>query len=257
MNWRAFSSMLSRDLLVARRDLIGLVLQTILQPLLLVIVFGQIMVRGGLMSTQYKTTLLPGIVAITILLTGIQAVAMPLMTEFVSTGEIEDRLLAPIRIEWVAIAKVIAGMIQVFAAGAVVLPISWLLMGRGVDLTFQYTGRLIVVVLLTALLSAAGGLIIGCTVIPSHMGVIYSLVLAPMVTFGCVYYSWSALADFPRLIRTVALINPLVYASEGLRGALTPQIPHIPTAVVISVLAALDSLLIVIGLNRFSRKAIG
>jgi len=246
MNWRAFGSMLTRDLLVARRDLIGLVLQTMLQPLLLVIVFGQIMVRGGLMSTQYKTTLLPGIVAITILLTGIQTVAMPLMTEFVSTGEIEDRLLAPIRIEWVAIAKVIAGMIQVLAAATVVLPLSWLLMGGGVDLTFQDAGQLIVIVLLIALLSAAGGLVVGCTVIPPHMGVIYSLVLAPMVTFGCVYYSWSALADFPRMVRMVALINPLVYASEGLRGALTPQIPHIPMGIVISVLVVLDSLLVAV-----------
>ena len=55
----------------------------------------------------------------------------------------------------------------------------------------------------------------------------FSMVIAPMMMFGCAYYPWSALKAFPGLQYAV-LINPLVYASEGLRGALAPQIPHIP-----------------------------
>ena len=42
--------------------------------------------------------------------TGIWAVAMPLIAEFQWTREIEDRLLAPISVAWIAIEKVIAGM---------------------------------------------------------------------------------------------------------------------------------------------------
>jgi len=42
--------------------------------------------------------------------TGIWAVAMPLIAEFQFTREIEDRLLAPIEISWLAIQKLIAGM---------------------------------------------------------------------------------------------------------------------------------------------------
>ena len=41
---------------------------------------------------------------------------------------------------------------------------------------------------------------------------------APMMMFGCAYYPWSMLSAFPGLQYAV-LINPLVYASEGLRGA--------------------------------------
>ena len=36
---------------------------------------------------------------------------MPLIAEFQWTREIEDRLLAPIDIRWIAVEKVIAGMI--------------------------------------------------------------------------------------------------------------------------------------------------
>jgi ABC-2 type transport system permease protein len=39
-----------------------------------------------------------------------------------------------------------------------------------------------------------------------------------MMMFGCAYYPWSMLSAFPGLQYAV-LINPLVYASEGLRGA--------------------------------------
>ena len=52
------------------------------------------------------------------------------------------------------------------------------------------------------------------------------------------------------------LINPLVYASEGLRGALAPQIPHIPLPAVLAGLAALDLLFLYFGLKKFHGKAV-
>jgi len=76
--------------------------------------------------------LLPGVMAISMVLAGVQAVAMPLITEFQFTREIEDRLLAPIEIGWLAVEKVVAGMIQALSR-------AWcnsrgvLLMGSGVS----------------------------------------------------------------------------------------------------------------------------
>ncbi len=83
--------------------------------------------------------------------------------------------------------------------------------------------------LLVALLSAAGGLTLGCSIGQTQIGLMFSLVVAPMMMFGCAYYPWSALATFP-VLQYAVLINPLVYASEGLRGTLAPQVPHIPHA---------------------------
>ena len=103
MNWKAFRAMLARDVHVARRNALTMVLQTLLQPLLFVFIFGMVMTRSGLMPPSYKSMLLPGIVAISMLMTGIQAVSMPLIAEFQFTKEIEDRLLAPKEIHWVAI----------------------------------------------------------------------------------------------------------------------------------------------------------
>ena len=48
------------------------------------------------------------------------------------------------------------------------------------------------------------------------------------------------------------LINPLVYASEGLRGALVPQVPHMNTLVVIGALAVIDLRAVVFGAQEVS-----
>ena len=107
-----FFALLSRDAHVARRNFVPLLLQTLLQPMLLVFVFGRVMTTSGFMPLQYKSLLLPGIIALSMVLAGIQAVAMPVISEFQFTKEIEDRLLAPIEIEWVAVEKILAGMIR-------------------------------------------------------------------------------------------------------------------------------------------------
>ena len=63
-----------------------------------VFIFGRVMVRSGYMPPAYKSLLLPGIMAISMVFTGMWAVAMPLIAEFQFTREIEDRLLAPMDI---------------------------------------------------------------------------------------------------------------------------------------------------------------
>jgi ABC-2 type transport system permease protein len=254
MNWKTFTAMLARDAHVARRNAITLFLQVLLQPLLFVFVFGQVMVRSGMMAGAYKSMLLPGIMAVAMLMTGVTAVSMPIIMELI-TKEIEDRLLAPMETKWLAVEKIVAGMVQSLIAGSVVLPSAWLLMGRSTGVSFNHPVELAVIMLLIALLAAAGGLAMGCSVGQTHIGLLFSMVLAPMIMFGCAYYSWSTLDKFPILQKAV-LINPLVYASEGLRGTLAPQVPHMPVLLVMTVLALADLALIAFSLNRFHRKTI-
>ena len=112
MNWKTFLALLSRDAHVARRNIVPLLLQTFLQPMLFVFIFGRVMVSSGYMPASYKSLLLPGIMAISMMFTGVWAVAMPLIAEFQFTHEIEDRLLAPIGNSWLAIEKVFFGAAQ-------------------------------------------------------------------------------------------------------------------------------------------------
>ena len=254
MNWTTFLALLGRDAHVARRNIVPLLLQTFLQPMMFVFVFGRVMVSSGYMPAAYKSLLLPGIMAISMVFTGVWAVAMPLIAEFQFTREIEDRLLAPIEISWLAIEKVIFGTMQALVAGLVVIPMAWLLL-RPVEFTLHSPLRFAWVTVLVALFSACGGLALGCSVSQTHIGLMFSMVLTPMIFFGCTYYPWSALAHFP-ILQKVVLINPLVYASEGLRGTLVPQFPHLPVLAVLIVLTAFDALFLAVGLRQFHAKAV-
>jgi ABC-2 type transport system permease protein len=255
LNWKTFFAMLSRDAHVARRNLVQLLFQTFLQPLLFVFIFGRVMVGSGYMPASYKSLLLPGIMAISMVFTGIWAVAMPLIAEFQWTREIEDRLLAPIDIRWIAVEKVVAGMIQALAAGIVVIPLAWLVLRPGVEIKIHQPLAFVAIVLLVAAFSACGGLALGCSMNQQHIGLMFSMVITPMIFFGCAYYPWSALKTFP-IMQKLVLINPLVYASEGLRGTLVPDSQHLPLTAVIVALFLFDALFLAIGLRQFDRKAI-
>jgi len=255
MNWKTFFAMLSRDAHVARRNFVPLLFQTLFQPMLFVFIFGRVMVGSGLMPPEYKSLLLPGVIAISMVLSGVQAVALPLVSEFQFTREIEDRLLAPMEVEWLAVEKIVAGMVQALAAGLVVIPLAWLVMGTGVDLSFRNPIEFLLLALMVSCLASAVGLTLGCSVGQTQIGLMFSLVLAPMIFFGCTYYPWSALARFPALQKAV-LLNPLVYASEGFRGALVPQFPHLSAPAVFGTLFVFDALFLTLGLRQFRRKSV-
>ena len=103
--------------------------------------------------------------------------------------------------------------------------------------------------------SPSGGLALGCSIDQTKIGLMFSMVLTSMIFFGCTYYPWSALANFP-ILQKIVLVNPLVYASEGLRGTLVPQFPHLSVVAVLLALLIFDSLLLSIGLRQFRHKAV-
>jgi ABC-2 type transport system permease protein len=256
VNLQAFLAMLGRDARVARRNFLPLLLQNLVQPMLFVFVFGRVMTTSGMMPESYKSLLLPGIIAISMLLSGLQAVAFPMIADFQFTREIEDRLLAPMEIEWVAIEKVVAGSIQALIAGGVVIPTAWLILGTGVQISFAQPLELLTLAVLVALLAAAIGLTLGCSLGQAQIGIMFSLIVGPMIFFGCTYYPWSALASFP-ILQKIVLLNPFVYASEGFRSALVPQFPHLSGYVVFGGLLLFNLIFFRLGLRQFRKKAIG
>jgi ABC-2 type transport system permease protein len=255
MNGKTFLALLARDARVARRNMVPLILQTFLQPLLFVFIFGRVMVGSGYMPVSYKSLLMPGIMAMSMVFTGIWAVAMPLIGEFQFTREIEDRLLAPIDIAWVAVEKVVAGLIQATVTGVLVIPLAWIILRPGLELNIASPWLFVAITLLVAGFSACGGLALGCSVNQQHIGLMFSMVMTPMIFFGCTYYPWSALSKFP-ILQKIVLINPLAYASEGLRATLVPQFPHLSLPLILGALTGFDVLLLAVGLRQFRKKAV-
>jgi ABC-2 type transport system permease protein len=254
MNMTTMLALLHRDMRVARRELKSFGLRVGLQPLLYTFIFGYVMPRQGIMARDYGDLLLPGILAMSMTMSGMQAVALPLVIEFGWTKEIEDRLLAPISIGGVALEKILVGLIQSIIAGLIVLPLTWLLIGRTTNLHPQ-VWLLIVIALLVSWLFAAFGMCIGTFAEPQQVGLIFQLILAPMLFFGCTYYPWARLSVLP-WFQAMVLVNPLVYASEGFRSALTPQVGHLPLVFIFAGLVGFSALFTYLGLKQFAKRAL-
>jgi ABC-2 type transport system permease protein len=252
---RVFWALLGRDLRVVRRELAPFLLRTTLQPLLLTLVFGFLLPKMGFVRGNYTAALLPGILAVTMTLASLQAVALPMVSDFGWTGEIEDRLLAPVPVRLVALEKVVSGVLQGVIAALFVLPLARLIMGPIAGLALGNAIEIVAVVALGATAFSNLGLLLGTAIAPQQVGLMFSVIIAPMLMFGCVYYPWRGLDVVP-VLKYVVLVNPLVYVTEGLRGALTPGLPHMELPGVASALAGISIALWILGSRTFYRRAV-
>ncbi|HKG91976.1 MAG TPA: ABC transporter permease [Gemmatimonadaceae bacterium] len=251
-----FWALLRRDVRVARRELPYFLLRTLMQPVLFIIVFGYLMPKMNYVGRGYTTALLPGVLAVSLTLSAIQSVALPLVADFGWTKEIEDRLLAPVPTYLIAMEKIVAGVLQGLISALVVLPVARVIMGPVEGLTFVNAGELVVVTLLGAATFSSLGLLMGTAINPQQIGLMFSIIVAPMIFFGCAYYPWRGLEAVP-VMKYLVLADPLTYVAEGMRGALTPSVPHMSFAAVLGALAALCAAFLFLGVRAFERRAVG
>jgi ABC-2 type transport system permease protein len=265
---QAFVALLLRDVRVLRKGLKAFVIRTVMQPLLFTFVFAFVFPKVGLGfggaqgqrppgQESFATILVPGLIAVTMIFQGIQAVALPLVQEFSYTKEIEDRVLAPMSVYLVAFGKVVAGAMQAVLAAFVVFPIVMLVHAKGEGPSVHIANPLlfVAVLLLAAFLGAAFGLLIGTSVAPQQVSLVFSIIVMPLTLLGCIYYPWARLNPIPWLKWSV-LANPLVYMSEGMRASLTPGQPHMNVAVVLLAMVGATALLMVLSLRAFRRRVI-
>lgn len=250
-----FFAMLHRDIRVARRELPFFLVRTTMQPLLLMVVFGYLLPKMGMVAKGYTATLLPGVVSLSLALSAVQSVSLPMVAQFGFSKEIEDRLLAPIPSHLVALELVSAGTLQGLLAGLFVLPVGRLIMGAIPGLSFANAVQVFSVMLLGAATFSALGLLIGCAINPQQIGLMFSSIIGPMIFFGCMYYPWKGLDGVP-VMKYAVLVNPLVYVAEGMRATLTPSVPHMDIAVVGAALLALLLLFWILGLRAFMKRAV-
>ena len=252
----AFLNLLWRDLWVTLREWPAFLAQTFMQPLFFLFIFGKVLPKIGAAQGGYSILLLPGIIGLTTMLTAMQAVSLPLTLEFGFTKEIEDRLLSPLPVWMVAIQKMVFAAIRGLLAGAMIFPLGRLILGSGFTVSTGHLGLLAVVSLLGTLGGAALGLTLGTFVQPSQIGLMFSLILTPLLFTGCVYYPWSGLHSL-RWFQIVTCFSPLTYASEGFRSSLVPQSPHMATGYILLGQVAFLILFTILGVRGFLRKALG
>jgi len=258
---KAFCGLMLRDLRVLSRELGPFLMRVGMQPLLFLFVFTYVlphMAGGNPMAapgTPFGTVLLPGLMAVAIMFTGIAAVALPLSTEFGITREIDDRVMCPLPLWAVALEKIVFSAFQSILGALLVIPMAYYIPATPVKAEMSHWPLLVIVMILSSLLSGSMGLAIGSIVSPRQIGLVFSIVLVPITFLGCVYYPWAQLDRIPAM-KWGVLFNPLVYMCEGLRASVTPNVPHMHWAAFLLALLLFTLFLGRLGLRGFIKRVL-
>jgi ABC-2 type transport system permease protein len=251
---RVFLAVLRRDLYVTWNELPVFLAQVILQPFFLLFVFGKVLGALGYTQAGYADLLFPGLLALTAVITAMQTLAFPLVVEFGWTKEIEDRLLAPMRTGLVAAEKIVFASLRALVATTLMIPIGIVVLGS-IPWRWSALPLFAAVLVLASVLGATLGLALGTLVTPNRINVVFSLVFTPLLFTGCSQYPWPSL-DRLQWFQVVTACNPMTYASEGLRAALVPSVPHMRPWISVTVLVLAIAALAAVGMRGFYRRAI-
>jgi ABC-2 type transport system permease protein len=215
---------------------------------------------GPVAESHFATVLVPGVVAISIMFQGIQAVALQMSTEFGYTREIEDRVQAPCPIWLVAVAKVLSGAAQGALAAVIVFPIAAVVHAPGVHAHLDVHWPIVLTLIPLACVAMSSlGLVLGTTFEPRNIGLMFGFVVLPLTFLGGTYYQWTRLSPVAlggfHWLQTIVLINPLIYVAEGMRAGLT-NISHMPLYVIYPVLIGFCAFFLALGLRNFRRRVL-
>ena len=251
---RTFNAVLGRDVFVTGRELPSFLAQVIIQPFFTLFIFGKVLTQIGFVHGNFGEVLLPGVVALNGFLGALQNTTLPLVLDFSWTREIEDRLLAPMPIALVAVEKMVFGAMRGLLAAVLMVPIGFAILG----LTWPASSLplVLVVLILGSLAGAAIGMVIGTSVPPRRINIMFAVILTPLMFTGSTQFPWTSLNDDLLWFKVVCALNPLTYASEAMRAVLLPNGQSIALWISLLVLVAAIALFGAIGVRGFMRRAL-
>jgi ABC-2 type transport system permease protein len=185
------------------------------------------------------------------------------VTEFGYTREIDDRVLAPLPVQLVALEKVVGGALHGLLAALLVFPLAVAVPTATPDLHIDWP-VLLTLAPLAAVATSSLGLWFGTFFEPRSVMAMFAVLLTPMMFLGCTLFPRSARDAIP-WVQVVALANPLTYVSEGFRAALTGAqgfraaltgAPHLSLLAIYPVLIGMTGLMLWTGMRNFRKRVV-
>ena len=224
------------------------------QPLLWLLVFGQVVARSNIIPTgslSYLDFLAPGVLAQSALFSAIFFGIAAIWER--DLGVLHIYLVSPVSRESLVTGKALSAGLRSLTQGAVVYLVSGLL---GVHLRLEIGPILgaAFVIVLGSMLFATFSLIIACTVRTRErmMGIGQILTMPLFFASSAIY----PIALMPEWLQVLAHLNPLTYMVDALRQLMIEGAPGAePIALDIAVLAGVTVLLLAMAARRYPRLA--
>lgn len=218
------------------------------QPLLFLIAlgfgFGPIFQKAG--GGNYIDFLAPGVIAMSILFTSMfNGIEVIWDRQF---GFLKETLVAPVSRIRIMIGRTLGGATVGFLQGIVVFLITLILGFRVSDIWMLPLGLLFM--FLIAIMFTALGTAIASRLQDMHaFSLIMNFLLMPLFFLSGALFP---LEGLPKVIETIARVDPLSYGVDGLRGALS-GVSHFGMAFDFMVITTVTVLIVIAGTYLFSK----
>lgn len=205
-------TVLWREYLFFKRQIVRITSSAIMSPILYLVAFGwglgkDVVVEG----LTYMHFIIPGIIALTTMNTGFNAVSSRIIVSKLHERSFEYYLTSPISMPLMSLGYILSGALRGIYAAALIVLVS-LLFGVAIDINLYF----ITICFLNSFVFSALGYAAALS-IESHydMGRFNTYIMTPMSFLCGTFFS---LENLPGTVKTVIGILPLSHASTSLRN---------------------------------------
>ncbi len=190
--------------------------QTLLPPAITMtlyfVIFGQLIGSrvGQMGGVSYMEYITPGLIMMSVITNSYSNVASSFFSAKFQRS-IEEMMVSPVPTLYILLGYVLGGVSRGLITGAIVTIVA----SQFVDIQVNHWGIIVLVVFLTSMLFAAGGLVNAIYAKSfDDVSIVPTFILTPLTYLGGVFYSISLLPEF---WQNVSLANPVLYMVNAFR----------------------------------------
>src|SRR3989338_4544220 len=258
VNYTAFRAIFRRDLKVFFSNFRHNMLRVILQPLFFIIVFGFMLTKGGVLSSDFSKYMVPGLITIGVMFSAGFGVVALVGLSFFRDKEIRSQIKSPISTELLGLEKIIYGTFQGVISGLIVLVLSWLILRNSIEIIFPdflHILLFLVVLVLTGIIFASLGLIVSSVFrIPALMFESFNLAVTTFMFFGGTFFSLELAERISPFLKYFLFLIPNVYTNEAIRGMIIPGVESLSVWYCILGLLIFAVLTVYLGIKAFKKR---
>jgi ABC-2 type transport system permease protein len=251
--WHVFKTMLRIDLVQIRGTLVSKIIDRFVWTMSLMLVAAYLLPSFG-MSTDFGKFLLVGLTASLGIIEAYSVIAQ-LIADLDGDRVITYYLTLPIPPALVFIRILVYYGLYFSVLNVLLFPMCNVFLPEPIAYASISWGRTIFMVLLANFFHAA--MILWATTFIKDirgLGQIWSRVLHPLWFFGGFQFTWAVVYEKSFFYACLALCNPLLYATEGLRAAVFGQAGYLPYWISASVLSCCIVVMTAHAIARFKRR---
>jgi len=222
-----FKALLYADLIVFKKEILNKIIDNAIVVVINLLVMGFILQRFGLQS-NFGLMMVGGLIPMTLLF-----YAYPFV--FTTVGDIEGPrtisyyLTLPIPSGLILLKNACSIALQGFMLIATIIPLAKLVLGSQLDLTAISWGWLLIMSALSSFFFGVFSLwVISMIKNMSMLSSVFSRFIFPLWMLGGFQFSWQSIHLTYPWFSYIALLNPFIYTTEGIRASIIGQEEFLP-----------------------------